>query len=391
MAEPAPYRAMYAYTWDLVDTGPDAFVDEMAGIGVNTVAVAASYHAGKFIRPKGTSGKVYFPEDGVAHCRVHPEKYGKIKPVIGELAQSDDVMGRMCDHGGLTVQAWTVLLHNSRIGALHPEAVTRNVYGDPLHYSLCPSAPEVREYAVTLCADIADSYDIAGLSLETPGWLPYRHGYHHEFALIGDSPRCEFYLGLCFCANCKKVAHAAGIDVEALEARVKTRIESALSAAEETDPATDRLWLENDLLLDPELAAYIRMRNEVVTSLVAEIRGGVRKDATVHIIPSVNQPLALSWMEGSDLAGIDKACDGLEVCFYSKAALVDHAMVSQHIGHSDMRVVLRPTSAEHRDEGTFAATVAGFADAGVDGFAFYNYGHMRQSGLDRIGRALAAI
>ena len=79
MAEPAPYRAMYAYTWDLVDTGPDAFVDEMAGIGVNTVAVAASYHAGKFIRPKGTSGKVYFPEDGVAHCRVHPEKYGKIK------------------------------------------------------------------------------------------------------------------------------------------------------------------------------------------------------------------------------------------------------------------------------------------------------------------------
>ncbi len=30
-------------------------------------------------------------------------------------------------------------------------------------------------------ADIADSYPVSGLSLETPGCVPYRHGYHHEF------------------------------------------------------------------------------------------------------------------------------------------------------------------------------------------------------------------
>lgn len=391
MAQHSPYRALYAYIWDLVEQDPSAIEGEMQRIGLNTLAVAASYHAGKFTRPKGKTGKVYFPEDGVAHCRLNPEKYKEIKPRIGELAQETDVLGAFCERGNVAVSAWAVLLHNSRIGALHPDCITRNAYGDPLHYSLCPSAPEVRDYAVTLCADIADSYDVAGLSLETPGWLPSRHGYHHEFALIGDSPRLEFYLGLCFCANCAKNAQAAGVDVKALQQRVRQRIETALSAAEEPDPDTDRTWLESDLVRDAELGAYLRWRCGVVTSLVAEIRDGVRKDASVHIIPSVNQPLARAWMEGSDLAAIDAACDGLEVCFYSAAALYDHQKVAEQIGHPDMRVVLRPTSPEHRTEAAFAGTVSGLAAAGVQDYAFYNHGHMRQSGLDRIGRALASI
>lgn len=391
MSQSESYRAIYAYVWDLAEEDPAAFETDMEEIGINTVAVAASYHAGKFIRPHGRNGKVYFPEDGVTHCRVNPGKYSGIQPVIGEFSKENDVMGTLCDRGNLTVTAWTVLLHNSRIGAMTPGAVTRNVYGDPLHYSLCPSSPEVRDYAVTLCADIADGYDIAGLTLETPGWLPYRHGYHHEFALIGEAPRLEFYLGLCFCTNCKQLAQDSGIDSAGLQKRIMQRIETTLAAADEPDPATDRLWLESEILRDAELAAYLRLRCETVTGLVAAIRDGVRKDASVHVIPSVNQPLALAWMEGSDLAAIDRACDGLEICFYSAASATDHARVAEQIGHSDMRVVLRPTSREHRAEASFSGAVAGFAAAGVKDFAFYNYGHMRRSGLDRIGRALANI
>jgi hypothetical protein len=32
--------------------------------------MAGSYHAGKFLRPHGKSGKVYFPEDGTAYFRT---------------------------------------------------------------------------------------------------------------------------------------------------------------------------------------------------------------------------------------------------------------------------------------------------------------------------------
>ncbi|MDF0601665.1 hypothetical protein P1J78_13050 [Psychromarinibacter sp. C21-152] len=391
MTQAAPYRALYAYTWDLAEEDPAALTARMDRLGLDTLAIAASYHAGKFIRPHGKAGRVYFPEDGVAHCRVTPERYGAIRPQIGALAAETDVLGTFCAQDAVAVSAWVVLLHNSRLGALHPGAVTRNAFGDPLHYSLCPSCPEVRDYAVTLCADIAERYPVRGLTLETPGWLPYAHGYHHEFALIGSSPRLEFYLGLCFCDHCRQGARAAGIDADALQARVRGRVDTALAAADEPDPAADRRWLESELVRDAELAAYLRWRCTVVTSLVAAIRDGLRRDATLHVIPSVNQPLALAWIEGSDLAALDAACDGLEVCFYSDAALYDHARVAEQIGRPDMRAVLRPTSPEHRTEASFAGTVAGFAAAGVREFGFYNHGHMRQSGLDRIGRALAAI
>ena len=61
------YRAIYAYAWDLVERGvPDA-VNEIRGLGLNTITLAGSYHAGKFIRPRGKAGKVYFPED-ITRC-----------------------------------------------------------------------------------------------------------------------------------------------------------------------------------------------------------------------------------------------------------------------------------------------------------------------------------
>ena len=57
------YKAIYAYPWDLVETGLSAAIDRFQDLGLDTVTVAGSYHAGKFLRPHGRSGKVYFPED----------------------------------------------------------------------------------------------------------------------------------------------------------------------------------------------------------------------------------------------------------------------------------------------------------------------------------------
>ncbi|WP_273689329.1 hypothetical protein [Ketogulonicigenium vulgare] len=393
MTSPRAYRALYAYTWDLAESDPGALDQEFARAGLNTITIAAAYHAGKFTRPHGKSGKVYFPEDGVLHCQIDDAKFGAIKPEIGKLAQENNVFADFCQNSALDVTAWAVLMHNSRIGAQHPDCITRNAFGDGLIYSLCPSSPAARDYAVTLCTQLAAQYDIKGLSIETPGWLPFRHGYHHEFALIGESPRAELYLGLCFCANCKSDAKLAGIDVENLQTRVMARVNESLSADAEPFAPTDRQWLETELLFDADLAAFMRWRCTVVTSLIAQIRAEVRKDAAVHVIPSVNQPLALSWIEGTDLAAVDRAADGLEVCFYAPAdrVMTDVAAVKRQIGHSDMRVVLRPTSPEHRSEGSFAGTIKTMADSGIRDFGFYNYGHMRRAGVERIGRSLGAI
>ena len=62
------YKAIYAYPWDLAETGVNAAVDRFRALGLDT-GVAGSYNAGKFLRPHGRSGKVYFPEDGTVYFK----------------------------------------------------------------------------------------------------------------------------------------------------------------------------------------------------------------------------------------------------------------------------------------------------------------------------------
>ena len=154
------YRAIYAYAWDIAELGPSEFVVRMRALGLDTVSLAGAYHAGKFIRPKGKAGKVYFPEDGTVYFRPDLTRYGEIKPLANSLLAERDMFGELCREREMATNAWMVLLHNTRLGSLHPRSTVENAFGDRYVYSLCPSAPEVREYAVALCKDVTDNYPV---------------------------------------------------------------------------------------------------------------------------------------------------------------------------------------------------------------------------------------
>jgi hypothetical protein len=389
----APHHSLYAYPWDVAEQDADGFAAELRGVGIDTLCLATAYHAGKFLRPHGARGAVYLPEDGTVHCRVRGERYGRIRPVESAVVAAGDPFGQYAARSDIGVTAWTVLLHNSRLGAAHPEAVVRNPFGDAYPYSLCPANPDVQDYAVALCADIADRYPVRGLVLETPGWLAYRHGYHHEFALVGGNPWLDAQLGLCFCARCVAGATASGIDAAGLRARVAARVRGYLAAAQDTPAEMGQHWLAADLAGDGELGAFLRWRCDVVTGLVGRIRAAMRADAALFVIPSVQRPSALCWQEGSDLAGLAGAADGLELCLYEPGAggvAADLAEVRARVGARPLRAVLRPGPPDASDEGNFAAKVAHLAGAGMAGLGFYNFGHLRRVHLKWIGRALAA-
>ena len=61
------YRAIYAYPWDLVHEEPSRFGEIVSAQGISAVTLALSYHAGKFISPRSTQRRVYFPEDGAVY------------------------------------------------------------------------------------------------------------------------------------------------------------------------------------------------------------------------------------------------------------------------------------------------------------------------------------
>jgi hypothetical protein len=388
-----PYHGLYAYPWDVAEEDAGGFAAELQSVGIDTLCLATAYHAGKFLRPHGRHGHVFFPEDGTVHCRIRGERYGRILPLESSAVAEGDPFGRAANRPDIAVTAWTVLLHNTRLGLAYPDAVARNAFGDPYRYSLCPAHPDVQDYAVTLCADIADRYPIRGLSLETPGWLPYRHGYHHEFALVGANPWLDAMLGLCFCDHCRAGAAQAGIDAAGLRGRVASRVRSYLAAEQDTPGDAARHWLDADLVGDADLGAFLRWRCGVVTGLVARIRAAVREDAELFVIPSVQRPTAQCWMEGSSLPDLAAAAEGLELCLYepsSEAAIADLSEVRRRAGAGPIRCILRPGPPDAAEEGNFGRKVGDLMRAGIDGIAFYNFGHLRRSHLGWIGRALAA-
>ena len=387
------YRAIYAYAWDIAERGVGDFVAEAKALGLDTVTFAGSYHAGKFIRPQGKAGKVYFPEDGTAYFRVDPARYGKIRPVENSLLREGDVLKALCA-SEIAVNAWMVLLHNTRLGGEHPQSTVENAFGDRYVYSLCPCAPDVREYAVALCKDIADNYPVIGVSLETPGFLPYQHGFHHEFALMKQNRWFDAQMGLCFCAHCQGAARKAGIDAAGLKRRVARDLEAYLeSDLDFPDDMAEAFWLAD--ALDGEFSAYLRFRCDVVTSLVAEIRASLRADAALAVIPSVARPTAGAWYEGSGLAAVAGAAGIIEACFYEPGVArirADIFDVKRRMGGAGkLRGILRPAWPDLDSKADAVGAAAALREAGIAEIAFYNYGHLRRSNLAWIADALAAF
>jgi hypothetical protein len=389
------YRAIYTYAWNLADEGVSEVIGTVEALGIDTITLAGSYHAGKFLHPHGRSGKVFFPEDGTVYFNADPGRYGTIKPVLNSLVRERDVLREIAGTSQIAANVWLVLLHNSRLGELHPQSTVRNAFGDRYIYSLCPSAPDARAYAIELCRDVTDNYPVSGITLETPGFLPYAHGYHHEFAMVKPNTWLDSRLGLCFCDHCVRASEADGIDASRLKARVREDVEVYLaSGLDFPGDMAEASWL-SDATTDPTLARFLNWRCDVVTSLVREIRASVRADANVAVIPSVARPTAGAWYEGSNIRALAEAAGIVEACFYEKSAERIRADIfdtgRRLDGAGTLRGILRPGFPDLESRGEVVAAARALGDAGVSGIAFYNYGLLRRSNLGWIADALAAF
>lgn len=386
------YKAIYTYAWDLAETGVAAATEEFRTLGLDTVTIAGSYHAGKFMRPHGKAGKVYFPDDGTIYFKADPSRYGAIKPVPNAPLGDRDMLRELTDKGGMSVNVWLVLLHNTRLGMAHPDSVVRNAFGDPYYYNLCPSAPDARAYAIGLASDVTENYPVRGISVEAPGFTPYAHGYHHEFALMKSNAWLENMLGLCFCEHCIAGAEKAGIDARRFKAEVAGDVAAYLdSDIDYPDDMAQAFW-RADVATHDDLRRYLDFRRGVVTSLIADIRASVRKDAEVAVIPSVARPTGGCWYEGSDLAAFAEGAGIIEACFYEPAAMRVKADLfdirRRTKGQGTLRGILRPSHPDISNKGEFLEAIVALRAGGVEELAFYNWGHLRRANLAWIGDAL---
>lgn len=387
--------SMWTYPWDIQDIGQERVEAELRErAGLNTISIATSYHAGRFLQPRSPRRKAYFPEDGTIYFRPTASRWADlaIQPKVADvIAEGGDVLGglvRRREAGGLAVSCWTVCLHNTRLGMLHPEAVTRNAFGDPNYYNLCPSHPDARAYVRALVEDLSATYGPDTIELESPSFMGFAHEYHHEKDGVGLTAEDDFLLSLCFCPSCLERAAGAGVDGEAARMLVQQWIvdtcERAVPAARFPDfPSggieTFRAW--------PALHAYLDWRFEPVTSLVAELRD-VCDPATRLVVIDLKE----GWLGGCDLAALGKVCDGAILCAYDMqpgdvSALL--AMGRAALGPGKfLGTGYRLFYPEMSGPEVLSAKVAPALEAGLERINFYNYGLVPAPRLDWVGAAV---
>jgi len=393
----APRLAMWTYPWDVLDLGLETVARDLRErAGLNGINIATAYHAGRFFQPRSPKRKAYFPEDGTIYFQPDPKLWAgrRIVPKVADVIADRDVLKDLIaarDRGGLSVACWTVCLHNMRLGLLHPDTCTRNAFGDPNYYSLCPSHPEVRAYIVTLVQDLTTHYRPDIVQLETPGFMGYAHEFHHEKDGVGLTAEDDFLMSLCFCDACTARATAAGIDVAAARRKVQFWITEAAERAVPAPRWPNFVRRGPDLFHEhPEVEAFVRWRFEPVTSLVSAIRDAAHPASRVDIL-DIND----GWRSGSDLAALGKICDGVVFCAYDRAP----AMVE-----SDSRVVrallndktrlgvgMRLFHPEMRAAEDIVANSLAAIWAGATEIDYYNYGLVPAARLDWVRAATEAV
>lgn len=380
------HAAMWTYPWDVQDLTAETVEVELRAARIETISLASSYHAGRFLQPRSPRRKCYYPEDGTIYFAPTPARWadGRIQPEVAALTREADVLRdlvRRRDEGGLKVSAWTVCLHNTRLGLLHPEAVTRNAFDDANIFSLCPSHPDARTYVRTLVADLSAAYRPDVIELESPSFMGYAHGFHHEKDGVGLTAEDDFLLSLCFCPACLARAAAAGIDGEAARRTVRRWIAEACERAVPEPRWPDFPAVGLDVLRTaPEVEAFARWRCEPVTSLLQELRAECHPSTRLVLIDGDH-----GWLGGCDLGAAAAALDGVILCAYDRSPGEVEALMARaraEVGDDKMLGAgFRLFYPEMTGPADVVDRVAAARRAGVDDVHFYNYGLIPQSRL----------
>ena len=213
--------AGHAYPWDVL--GDPAFVDRVLAHGLSTVVLAAAYHSVRAATPLHPEHQLVDASHAALYRPVRESVWAgrRLRPAPPSWVSTSDSFGTaaaVLRGAGVTVSAWVVLTHNTRLGTEFPDVAVVNCFGDRYPYALCPSWPEVRSYAATLAAEAARDAD--AVSLEACGQLGLTHGSHHEKTDDAWSPDAARWLSVCCCGACRARWSSPSSVVAALRAAV---------------------------------------------------------------------------------------------------------------------------------------------------------------------------
>jgi len=380
---------LFAYPWDILDEGEAPFLDHCIKLGVNRVHVAASYHSGKFLLPRNTRTRVYFPEPGALYFRAPGASWdGGLEQPVSDLAATGwlENLAAGASERGIELSAWTVFFHNSALGARYPELTVQNAFGDRYPFALCPTQPAVQGHGAALCRSLAALGFFTRVDLETIGYLGYLHGYHHEVTAIPLGTMEKFLLSLCFCPACRAGGKAAGIEMEPLAAEVRRILMCRMRSDDATGSHMDNAEaLVTLLVMQPSLQRLVQFRMDTVTALVQRLSLESAPMRLAGFTSSFVGSPSNIWMEGISPAGLKHMVE----CFHLLAYAPDAADVNADlifflamVGDPDLLNLTLNLGLPITTTFAQAAAKVEFARRqGVRRFSFFNYGFLGEGRL----------
>ena len=371
--------------WDVIGEAPDAVAGRLRRLGLGGVRLAYAYHGGRLLLPKGNGRLVYELDPSAAYFAIDPDRYGRLRPHVAEAASLTRPFAEACRKAGLDVLAWTVLCHNDRLGAEHPDVCVQNVFGEHYPYALCPSHPDVRHYAVALCADVAAQPDVGVIDLEACSFMGYSHGGLHDKRGVTLPRWVRWLLSVCVCPHCTE---ALGPVAEPLGRAARRAIRDHLADPSEEDvPLQEKL---EAVLGTDVLKVTLETRRDIVRSLLGEIRAAtpdVRLDLRLAPDPLfVGGKSALAW------ADLDGRADAATLTFFGYSENEMASTLSTLPPPDERPVPVHGGFVIHgpdvQGEADVARRLALLDSARLDGRAFYSYSLATEPHLARLAHAL---
>jgi len=263
--------AVPLYPWDVDEDA--VFADRVAALGVDRVAIAAVYHAVTAITPHGSGSRLHHEPTSA----VYLDGIDSLPRGGGSFVEA----ARRLRERGLPVDAWIVVGHldGARPDLKRVTAAT----GDVLPHAPCLTDPVVGDEMARLVAAVVDRAEADGLLLEGLSWQRFAHGSIHDKTAGADmSGAVRDLLALCFCARCRALYAASGVDAADAARRVRAGI---LGGAADADEVLAQ-WAEP--VRDARRASQTAFAERI---LDAAHRAGADSDTTIAVGPGEGENL----------------------------------------------------------------------------------------------------
>lgn len=385
---------IYVFPWDFADEGLNILMTKFESLGLTRIYLVSAYHAGFFVYPHNPRRKVHLLEDGMTYFHPNENSFDAtpLKPKVASLCRDLDWFGTICkaaEQHNLEVSAWTVCLHNTRLGLLHPDCAIHNAFGDPYPHALTPAHPAVKEYVRSLVIDLCEHYALHSILLEAPDYRRRAHGgswvsgHHHERCGVHLRPLEEYLFSLSFNPEDVRQATAEGVNVELIRNAVKQHLETYFAKAP-SEPADLPRNIQEFRVNLPALEAYENHFHRVEADLL-ELLGKEAKPRGVKLIATTPHPaidIVQTSAHGENPERISAVIRQAAATLSSSQEL----LVSIRMGFNGPGMGRAILSIEDMNR-----SIRAVSEGGTDAIGFYNYGEAPRQSIEWIRPALHDI